>query len=189
MDMIKSYAKEFKKTEAFGYVSQLSTKVKQMALNLTDLEVKVEEATNNEPWGPHGSAMAGQSLAVPDCFVAMCCIPSSRVWASLHQKVRASATKQTHCECLHPEDAPAQSLSAPSAALHHIGGVLVCRDAEISEAAYDSEGYRQIMGVVARRLQDTGELWRHVYKSLLLLEYMLKHGPQKVGSNLSTPSR
>lgn len=36
------------------------------------------------------------------------------------------------------------------------------------------------MGVIARRLQDTGELWRHVYKSLLLLEYMLKHGPQKV---------
>jgi epsin len=33
--------------------------VKQMALNLTDLEVKVEEATNNEPWGPHGSVMAG----------------------------------------------------------------------------------------------------------------------------------
>ena len=56
--------------------------------------------------------------------------------------------------------------------------------AEISEAAYDSEGYRQIMGVIARRLQDTGELWRHVYKSLLLLEYMLKHGPQKVGPPL-----
>ena len=36
------------------------------------------------------------------------------------------------------------------------------------------------MGVIARRLQDTGEAWRHVYKSLLLLEYMLKHGPQKV---------
>ena len=64
MDMIKSYAKEFKKTEAFGYVSQLSTKVKQMALNLTDLEVKVEEATNNEPWGPHGSAMAGQPTLI-----------------------------------------------------------------------------------------------------------------------------
>lgn len=38
------------------------------------------------------------------------------------------------------------------------------------------------MGVIARRLQDTGDLWRHVYKSLLLLEYMLKHGPQKVAS-------
>ena len=37
------------------------------------------------------------------------------------------------------------------------------------------------MGVIARRLQDQGEEWRHVYKSLLLLEYMSKHGPQKVG--------
>lgn len=36
------------------------------------------------------------------------------------------------------------------------------------------------MGVIARRLQDQGEDWRHVYKSLLLLEYMSKHGPQKV---------
>ena len=36
------------------------------------------------------------------------------------------------------------------------------------------------MGVIARRLQDTEEDWRHVYKSLLLLEFMSKHGPQKV---------
>lgn len=42
------------------------------------------------------------------------------------------------------------------------------------------EGYKQIMGVIARRLQDSGESWRHVYKSLLLLEFMAKHGPQKV---------
>jgi len=51
--------------------------------------------------------------------------------------------------------------------------------AEITRAAYDIENYRQIMGVLARRLQDQGEDWRHVYKSLLLLEYMAKHGPQK----------
>ena len=57
---------------------------------------------------------------------------------------------------------------------------------EITEASYDSEGYRQIMGVIARRLQDIGEAWRHVYKSLLLLEYMLKHGPQKVRCGCST---
>ena len=36
------------------------------------------------------------------------------------------------------------------------------------------------MGVIARRLQDSEEDWRHVYKSLLLLEFMSKHGPQKV---------
>ena len=52
--------------------------------------------------------------------------------------------------------------------------------AEITKASYDLENYKQIMGVIARRLQDQGEEWRHVYKSLLLLEYMSKHGPQKV---------
>lgn len=41
------------------------------------------------------------------------------------------------------------------------------------------------MGVIARRLQDTEEDWRHVYKSLLLLEFMCKHGPQKVIARLS----
>ena len=51
--------------------------------------------------------------------------------------------------------------------------------AEITRASYDVENYRQTMGVLARRLQDQGEDWRHVYKSLLLLEYMAKHGPQK----------
>lgn len=52
--------------------------------------------------------------------------------------------------------------------------------AEIAKASYDIDNYKQIMGVVARRLQDTEEDWRHVYKSLLLLEFMSKHGPQKV---------
>lgn len=51
---------------------------------------------------------------------------------------------------------------------------------EIAKASYDIDNYKQIMGVVARRLQDTEEDWRHVYKSLLLLEFMSKHGPQKV---------
>jgi ENTH domain len=51
----------FSGAEALGYLKSLSTKVKQMALNLTDLEVKVEEATNNDPWGPHGTVMAGRN--------------------------------------------------------------------------------------------------------------------------------
>ncbi|CAL8467709.1 g7247 [Coccomyxa elongata] len=84
-----------------------------MALQLTEVEIKVEDATNNQPWGPHGKDMA-----------------------------------------------------------------------EITKASYDIESYKQIMGVLARRLQDQGEDWRHVYKSLLLLEYMAKHGPQKVVEEL-----
>ena len=59
--------------------------------------------------------------------------------------------------------------------------ILCPSHAEITKASYDLENYKQIMGVIARRLQDQGEEWRHVYKSLLLLEYMSKHGPQKVG--------
>ena len=58
--------------------------------------------------------------------------------------------------------------------------------AEITEEAFDVQKYKEIMGVIARRLQDTGEDWRHVYKSLLLLEFMTKHGPHKVSLLLCT---
>ena len=37
-------------------------KAKQYALNLTDIEIKVEQATNNDPWGPHGTVMGGRLL-------------------------------------------------------------------------------------------------------------------------------
>lgn len=56
--------------------------------------------------------------------------------------------------------------------------------AEIARASYDIDNYKQIMGVIARRLQDSEEDWRHVYKSLLLLEFMSKHGPSKVQAAL-----
>ena len=52
--------------------------------------------------------------------------------------------------------------------------------ADITDDAFNVSKYKEIMGVLAKRLQDEGEDWRHVYKSLLLLEYMCKHGPQKV---------
>ena len=35
----------------------------------------------------------------------------------------------------------------------------------------------QIFGVLDTRLQARGENWRLAYKSLLLMEYMAKHGP------------
>jgi hypothetical protein len=34
-----------------------------------------------------------------------------------------------------------------------------------------------LQGIVDQRLQETPENWRLVYKALLLLEYMVKHGP------------
>jgi hypothetical protein len=47
------------KNDLFSAYQTVSNKVKQYAKNLSPLEVKVEEATSNEPWGPHGSIMAG----------------------------------------------------------------------------------------------------------------------------------
>ena len=34
-----------------------------------------------------------------------------------------------------------------------------------------------LQGILDQRLQESAENWRLVYKSLLLLEYMVKHGP------------
>ncbi|PRW45169.1 ENTH domain-containing [Chlorella sorokiniana] len=92
-----------------GMVKTATQKVKKYTLNLTDLELKVEDATSAETWGPHGSTMN-----------------------------------------------------------------------EIADAAFDPENYRQIMGVLARRLQERDENWRMCYKALLLLEHLIKHGPGKI---------
>ncbi|KAK9795194.1 hypothetical protein WJX73_002511 [Symbiochloris irregularis] len=99
--------------QAYGLFKGLANRAKQYAYNLSEIELKVEDATSNEAWGPTGSQMS-----------------------------------------------------------------------EITKASYDSESFKQIMEVLARRLQDQGEDWRHVYKSLLLLEYMAKHGPQKIVDEL-----
>lgn len=41
--------------EAQELFKNLGNKFKQFALNLSDLELLVEDATNNEPWGPSSS--------------------------------------------------------------------------------------------------------------------------------------
>ncbi len=50
--------------EALSYLKGIGNKVKQVALQLTEMEVKVEDATNNEPWGPHGKDMAGEQANI-----------------------------------------------------------------------------------------------------------------------------
>ena len=100
-----------------GLVRQATNKVKQYAMNLSPLEVQVEEATNLDTWGPHGSVMS-----------------------------------------------------------------------DISDACFDPEGYKQVLGVIARRLQEKDERWRMCYKALLLLEYLIKHGPTKVAQDVASSS-
>lgn len=55
---------------------------------------------------------------------------------------------------------------------------------QIADATADRDSYKEVMGVIARRLQEKDENWRHVYKSLLLLEHLIKHGTTRVVDEL-----
>jgi len=51
---------------------------------------------------------------------------------------------------------------------------------QISEATYNPVDYPLIGTVIWKRLNDSGKNWRHVYKTLLLLDYLLRNGSERV---------
>ncbi|KAF2895654.1 hypothetical protein ILUMI_10513 [Ignelater luminosus] len=53
--------------------------------------------------------------------------------------------------------------------------------AEIADLTYNVVAYTEIMQMIWKRLNDHGRNWRHVYKALVLLEYLIKTGSEKVG--------
>ena len=63
--------------------------------------------------------------------------------------------------------------------------------AEITRRSFILEDYKQILGILARRLHSEPQNggWRHVYKSLLLLEYMAKNGPERMVTELKSNGR
>lgn len=83
--------------------------VKNIVKNYTDAEVKVREATSNDPWGPSSTLMS-----------------------------------------------------------------------EVADLTYNVVAFTEIMQMIWKRLNDHGKNWRHVYKSLTLLEYIMKTGSEKV---------
>ncbi|KNA10833.1 hypothetical protein SOVF_140740 [Spinacia oleracea] len=52
--------------------------------------------------------------------------------------------------------------------------------ADIAGATRNYHEYQMIMAVLWRRLNDTGKNWRHVYKALTVLEYLVAHGSERV---------
>ncbi|XP_039355226.1 ENTH domain-containing protein 1 isoform X3 [Mauremys reevesii] len=83
--------------------------MKNFVKNYSDSEVKVREATSNDPWGPSSSLML-----------------------------------------------------------------------EISDLTYNTVSLLEIMNMIWHRMNDQGKNWRHVYKSLTLLDYLVKNGSKKV---------
>ncbi|KAH1024983.1 hypothetical protein HUJ05_009803 [Dendroctonus ponderosae] len=53
--------------------------------------------------------------------------------------------------------------------------------AEIADLTYNVVAFSEIMQMVWKRLNDHGKNWRHVYKALVVLEYLIKTGSEKVG--------
>ncbi len=105
-----------------GVLKQVQQQVKKVALDMTDLEVAVEEATNLEPWGPHGQLLAR-----------------------------------------------------------------IARESSQSE-----EKFRQVMGVLVERISlawRKPKAWRHCYKALLVLDFMIKNGSMRVVNELTDDER
>ncbi|KHJ49194.1 ENTH domain protein [Trichuris suis] len=92
-----------------GSIPSLRRHVKNVACNYSDAQVKVREATSNDPWGPSSSLMS-----------------------------------------------------------------------EIADMTFNAMAFSEIMQMIWKRLNDHGKNWRHVYKSLVLLDYLIKLGSEKV---------
>lgn len=51
---------------------------------------------------------------------------------------------------------------------------------EITQLSYRADDFEEIVEIVQRRLSDKGKNWRHVLKSLTLIEHLLQQGPERV---------
>ncbi|KAI3873432.1 hypothetical protein MKW98_008084 [Papaver atlanticum] len=51
---------------------------------------------------------------------------------------------------------------------------------DIAQATKNYHEYQTIMAVLWKRINDTGKNWRHVYKALTVLEYLVGHGSERV---------
>ncbi|XP_026140271.1 epsin-1-like isoform X2 [Carassius auratus] len=89
--------------------SSLRRQMKNIVHNFSEAEIKVREATSNDPWGPSSSLMS-----------------------------------------------------------------------EIADLTYNVVAFSEIMSMVWKRLNDHGKNWRHVYKAMTLMEYLIKTGSERV---------
>lgn len=55
---------------------------------------------------------------------------------------------------------------------------------DIAQATRNYNDYQMIMAILWKRINDTGRNWRHVYKALTLLEFLVAHGSERVIDDL-----
>nr|XP_040047193.1 epsin-3 isoform X2 [Gasterosteus aculeatus aculeatus] len=52
--------------------------------------------------------------------------------------------------------------------------------AEVADLTFNVVAFTEVMGMIWKRLNDHGKNWRHVYKALTLLDYLIKTGSERV---------
>ncbi|KAJ7516592.1 hypothetical protein O6H91_22G064300 [Diphasiastrum complanatum] len=55
---------------------------------------------------------------------------------------------------------------------------------DIAQATRNYNEHQMIMGILWKRLNDSGRNWRHVYKALTVLEFLVGHGSERVIDDL-----
>jgi hypothetical protein len=79
-------------------IKNLADRAKAYVNNVSELELKVLEATNHDPWGPHGSVMQGRFPAAGTAagmlliLLIRCCVESHGTCGSLLCYVHAEIT-------------------------------------------------------------------------------------------------
>lgn len=143
-----------KKEAAKALLKTSWLKTRSVLTNKSKIELLVEDATNLEPWGPTGPQMHG---AVCDA-------------STEHTPVEPASS----CSGKWPRGQTATQHVAPGQTMETL--VLRCRAptaswapsslcAEVAEACFDAEKFRQAWGVLLRRFESEPEHWRRVYKA------------------------
>uniref|UniRef100_A0A915L098 ENTH domain-containing protein n=1 Tax=Romanomermis culicivorax TaxID=13658 RepID=A0A915L098_ROMCU len=94
-----------------GNINTMRRQIKNVVGNYSIAEIKVREATSNDPWGPSGTLLS-----------------------------------------------------------------------EIADLTHNPVSFSEIMQILWKRLSDHGKNWRHVYKSLVVMDYLVKLGSEKIAS-------
>jgi epsin len=50
---------------------------------------------------------------------------------------------------------------------------------DLTESSYNHRDFQVIMDIIDKRLNDSGKNWRHVFKALTVIQYMLENGPEE----------
>ena len=124
--------------------SGLLRNMRNVVHNYTEVEIKVREATSNDPWGPRYNYLIGSEFF----------LKFYRYFSIIQ-----------YCQIMLFFSRCRMNYRSRSIIKNFSSSIM----AEISDLTYQVQPFPEIMAMLWKRLSDHGKNWRHVYKSLMLL--------------------